>query len=360
MSASIEASRGVDKYSEIANEIRRRIAEGQFSPGSQLPQRTELEKSFQVSKVTLQRAMNLLIEDGFIDATPRRGSFVAQRPPHLARYAMAFQGTPSNGGRWSRFWMALANEATRREHQNDLTIPIYYGIDGHTDTSDYQKLRVEVEEHRVAGVIFVADYPRLPDLSLAQHTGVPSVTIQSAANDGVPCVTIDEKSLIFQALDELQARGCRRIAFLCAPEYAERRGEFLEAQVAARGMETRPQWMQSVAINEPFSARNCMRLLMSLPLAERPDGLVITDDNLVESASIGLLASQISIPAELKIVAHANFPWKTSCVVEARRIGYDIRSILGACLSSIDAQRQNLAAEPIIEVPAQFEEELAP
>ena len=360
METSIEASRGVDKYSEIANEIRRRIAVGQISPGSQLPQRAEMEKSFRVSKVTLQRAMNLLIEDGFIDATPRRGSFVASRPPHLARYAMAFQGTPTHGGHWSRFWMALVNEAARCERQQDLTIPVYYGIDGHTDTSDYQKLRIEVEEHRVAGVIFVADYPRLPDLSLVQHKNVPGVTIQSAANDGVPCVTIDENSFAFQALDELQKSGCCRVAFLSAPEYAERRGEFLQDQIRARGLETRPEWIQSVSLEAPISARNCMRLLMSLPAAERPDGLVITDDNLVEPASIGLLASQITIPSQLKVVAHANFPWKTSCVVEARRLGYDVRPILSACLRSIDAQRQGRSAAEVIEVPAQFEEELVP
>ncbi|WP_123580867.1 GntR family transcriptional regulator [Abditibacterium utsteinense] len=359
MNSLISSSRGVDKYTSIATEIRRRIANGQLMPGSQLPQRTELEESFQVSKVTLQRAMNLLIEDGFIDATRRKGSFVVARPPHLSRYALVFQGAPGGTQSWSRFWMALSNEAAWRERQDEVSIPIFYGIDGHIDTNDYQKLAMEVEEHRVAGVIYVAAYPRRPDLSLLKRTGVPGVTVQSSPNEGVPCVTIDEESFVFKALNYLRERGRRRVAFVCPPEYAERQGEFLQQQVAAFGMETRPYWIQGVGLDMPSAARNCVHLLMNPSQNERPDALVITDDNLTEAATIGLLAAGINVPGEVEVVGHANFPWKTPCVVEARRLGYDVRPLLGACLQSIDAQRSGHPAPQLIKMPAQFEDELA-
>lgn len=352
------SSRGADKYTAIANEIRRRIATGQLSPGSQLPQRAELEESFHVSKVTLQRAMNLLIEDGFIDAAPRRGSFVVARPPHLSRYALVFQGAPKGPQLWSRFWMALTNEAAWRERQDDVTIPVYYGIDGHTDTNDYQKLAIEVEEHRVAGVIYVAAYPRTPDLSLLHRTGVPGVTVQSAPQDNVPCVTIDEESLVFKALDYFQKNGRRRVGFICPPEYAERQGEFLQQQVALRGLETRPYWIQGVGLEMPSAARNCVHLLMNPSQSERPDALLITDDNLTEAATIGLLAAGVSVPGEVEVVAHANFPWKTPCVVEAQRLGYDVRPLLEACLRSIDEQRSGQPVLQLIRMPAQFEEDL--
>lgn len=359
VSSLTSSSRGVDKYTFIASEIRRRIANGQLSPGSQLPQRTELEESFQVSKVTLQRAMNLLIEDGFIDATRRKGSFVVARPPHLSRYALVFQGTPGGTQTWSRFWMALANEAAWRERQDEVTIPVFYGIDGHTDTNDYQKLAIEVEEHRVAGVIYVAAYPRRPDLSLLQRTGVPGVTVQSSPHEGVPCVTIDEESFVLKALDHLKKQGRRRVAFVCPPEYAERQGEFLQGQAAAFGLETRPYWVQGIGLEMPSAARNCVHLLMNAAQTERPDALVITDDNLTEAATIGLLAAGVGVPGDLDVIGHANFPWKTPCVVETRRLGYDVRPLLGACLQSIDAQRSGNPAPQLIKMPAQFEDELA-
>jgi hypothetical protein len=356
------ASRGGDKYTSVASEIRRRIATGEFLPGSQLPHRTELEEVFQVSKVTLQRVMNMLIEDGFIDATRNKGSFVVERPPHLSRYALAFQGTPKGSSmdshHWARFWMALVNEATCREREAAVSIPVFYGIDGHTDTSDYRKLALEVVEHRVAGVIFVAAHPRLPDLSLLRQTGVPGVTVQCPPQEGVPCVWIDYESFVIRALEHLRDRGRRRVAFICPPDFSEHRREFLQEQATIYGLETRPYWIQGVALETPAVARNCVHLLMAQSQPERPDALIITDDNLTEAATTGLLAAGIKVPSEMDVVGHANFPWKTPCVVETRRLGYDVRSLLGACLRSIDEQRSGKTATQLINMTAQFENEL--
>lgn len=356
-------SRGADKYTSVASEIRRRIAIGEFSPGSQLPHRAELEEVFQVSKVTLQRVMNMLIEDGFIDATRSKGSFVVERPPHLSRYALAFQGTPKGGAtdtnHWTRFWMALVNEATCREREDAVSIPVFYGIDGHTDTSDYRSLAANVMEHRVAGVIFVAAHPRLPDLSLLRETGVPGVTVQCPPQEGVPSVVIDYESFVTRALQHLSKRGRRRVAFICPPDFSENRREFMEEQAVAHGLEIRPYWIQGVGLEAPSMARHCVHLLMAQSQPERPDALIITDDNLTEAATTGLLAAGIKVPTEIEVVAHANFPWKTPCVVPARRLGYDVRPLLKACLESIDVQRSNQNAPQIINMTAQFEDELS-
>jgi DNA-binding transcriptional regulator YhcF (GntR family) len=362
MSNVTTSFRGSDKYTSVASEIRRKIATGEFSPGSQLPHRTELEEVFQVSKVTLQRVMNTLIADGFIDATRNKGSFVVERPPHLSRYALAFQGTPqesSTGNQhWARFWMALVNEAARRECQNNLSLPVFYGIDGHTDTNHYQKFVLEVEEHRVAGVIFVAAHPRLPDLSLLRRTGVPVVTIQCPPQEGIPCVVIDYESFVIRALQHLHQRGRRRVAFICTSDFSEYMGKFMQQQVTAHGMETRPYWIQGIEAETPTAARNCVHLLMAPVQPERPDALIITDDNLTEAATTGLLAAGIKVPRDIDVVGHANFPWKTPCVVETRRLGYDVRPLLGACLESIDVQRRGQYAPQIINMTAQFEDEL--
>ena len=351
------ASRGTDKYSSIANELRRRITTGELSPGAQLPHRTELEGMFQVSKVTLQRVMNLLIEDGFIEATRSKGSFVVERPPHLSRYALAFQGTPGGTQLWTRFWMALTNEAAWRERQHKLTIPVFYGIDGHTATDDAQKLATEIEEHRLAGVIYVPD-PRCPDLSLLKQMAVPGVAVQSSSNREVTCVTIDYHSFLIKALGWLRERGRSRVAFVCPADFAENMGDWMQQQVAAHGLTTHPYWIQGIGLESPFAARNCAHLLMAAQ-ADRPDALIITDDNLTEAATSGLVAAGVNVPTDLEVVGHANFPWKTPCLVETRRLGYDVRPILGACLRSIDEQRAGQTAPQLIEMPAQFESELA-
>jgi DNA-binding LacI/PurR family transcriptional regulator len=357
---TISASRGADKYTFIANEMRRRIASGEFLPGSQLPHRAALEETFQVSKVTLQRVMNLLIEDGFIDATRRKGSFVAVNPPHLSRYALVFQGTPYGEQLWTRFWMSLVNEASWRERQDHSSIPIFYGVDDCIESDESRKLAMEVAEHRVAGIIYVAN-PRRHTISplLSQLSGVPRVVVQSTAREGMPCITVDYNSFIRRALEFLHARGRRRVAFICPPDFAEEMGGFMQEQAAACGMETRPYWIQGVGLEAPFAARNCVHLLMmNAASGERPDALVITDDNLTEAATSGLVAANVKVTGELEVVGHANFPWKTPCAVETRRLGYDVRPLLKACLQSIDSQRSGAHVAQLVEMPAQFEDEL--
>ena len=106
----------------------------------------------------------------------------------------------------------------------------------------------------------------------------------------------------------------------------------------------------------PESARNAMHLLMHADQKERPDGLIITDDNLVEAATAGLLDAGVSVPQDLTVVAHCNFPWPTPSHVPARRLGYDVRQILSACLSDIDRQR-NGGKPKSISIPAVWEED---
>ena len=352
------AERGADKYSSIANEFRRRIAAGELSPGAQLPHRTELEESFQVSKVTMQRVMNLLIEDGFIEATRRKGSFVADRPPHLSRYALAFQGTPGGSGLWTRFWMAMVNEASGRERQNGISIPLFYGVDGYAATPDAQRLALEIEQHRLAGVIYLPN-PREPDLTLLENIDVPGVAVQSGFDGSFSCVTVDYQSFVVRALEWLRARGRHRVAFVCPADFAESQGTWMQQQAVAHGFATRPYWTLGIGVESPGSARNCLHLLMNPAQTERPDALIITDDNLTEAATAGLLAAGVNVPAEMEIVGHANFPWKTPCLTETRRLGFDVRPILGACLHSIDEQRNGQTQPQLIEMPAQFEDELA-
>ena len=94
--------------------------------------------------------------------------------------------------------------------------------------------------------------------------------------------------------------------------------------------------------------------------SERPDALIITDDNLVEYAAAGVIAAGMRVPEELEVVAHCNFPWPTPSVVPVKRLGYEVTRILQACLDSIDLQRSGQKALPVTQIPAVFEEEVSP
>jgi GntR family transcriptional regulator len=64
------------KYEEIAESLRVRMANGEFPPGAMLPSGRDLAEQWQVSRATVVKAMDVLRNDGVVEA--RQGSgFVA-------------------------------------------------------------------------------------------------------------------------------------------------------------------------------------------------------------------------------------------------------------------------------------------
>ena len=68
------------RYQQIADDLRSRVADGTYGPGRLLPSEAELSAEFDVSRVTVRRALELLRESGLVDARQGFGWFVATNP----------------------------------------------------------------------------------------------------------------------------------------------------------------------------------------------------------------------------------------------------------------------------------------
>lgn len=64
----------------VRSELRRAIVEGEFPPGSKLPNEDALCGRFSVSRITLREAVRGLIEDGYVTRRQGAGTFVTQGP----------------------------------------------------------------------------------------------------------------------------------------------------------------------------------------------------------------------------------------------------------------------------------------
>ena len=64
------------KYEKIADEIRQAIRKGQYSSGDQLPMEKDMCKQYQVSRVTIKRAMDALVQQGLVIKRRGSGTFV--------------------------------------------------------------------------------------------------------------------------------------------------------------------------------------------------------------------------------------------------------------------------------------------
>ncbi|MEV0288912.1 winged helix-turn-helix domain-containing protein [Kribbella sp. NPDC050820] len=70
------------RYREIAEDLRRRIGTGEFSPGQQLPSIPKLQAHYDVPGLnTIRQAQQLLVDDGLVETRQGVGAFVLRTDP---------------------------------------------------------------------------------------------------------------------------------------------------------------------------------------------------------------------------------------------------------------------------------------
>ena len=171
---------------------------------------------------------------------------------------------------------------------------------------------------------------------------IPRVAIMSGINPLAPEISAiypDHLMFMEKAVGHLALGDRRRIAHLSISNAVLLSEGFIGA-VARHGMVTRPYWQLMVNSLEPSPARNIAHCLMRLPVEDRPDGLVISDDNLVEETVAGLIDAGIRVPDELTVVAHANFPRCPASPLSVFWLGFDLREVLDRCMAIIRQERQ--------------------
>lgn len=68
------------RYLAIADELRERVARGEFAAGRLLPSESELSAAYDASRVTVRKALEALREEGLVDARQGFGWFVSADP----------------------------------------------------------------------------------------------------------------------------------------------------------------------------------------------------------------------------------------------------------------------------------------
>lgn len=334
------------KQQKIMEMLRSEIMEGRWSPGEQLPTRCKLEKRFGVSSITVQRALDRLSQQGFVFAEGRRGTFVSENPPHLSNYGLVFPWHAGDGHSWPRFWTAMEGQAGKFSSiRPDKRITSYYdALEASELSKRYHRLERAVRSHSLAGLIFCFTPTALRGSVLLSDPDLPRVGLLrgGAAVEGVLPIHLPEETFLDKALDHLADLGRQRVAMLTVPTVCASREatEHFRESAARRGMDTRPSWIQALSPSHPKWAHNYVQLLMDRKGTDRPDALIIANDNLVEHASAGLVAAGVRVPDELAVVAHCNFPWPTPSVLPVKRLGYDASELLDTCVTCLDAIRK--------------------
>lgn len=343
------------KSERVTDQLREYIVAG-MKPEARLASYQELETTFGVSRAVIREAVNQLKREGFIYSIDRKGLYVSGRPPYLSRFAMVFATNPSAPD-WPRFFTALQQEATGvARERGDISFTSYYDVAAGPGTDSYDRLFEDVQYHRLAGMLLLPPCHELGHTEPFGSLAMPRLYICGDTLSGnVPSVTTDQKHMSGKMAQWLRERGRKRVAVVGLSES----GQQTRTRLLEYGIPFRPHWLQTIGRDNFADVRNVVTLLMDYPAEQRPDGLVIYDDNLTEHAVGGLLQAGVQIGRDVDVIAHCNWPWPVASPVPIKRVGFHARDVVSLSVRAIEKMRKGepLAQEQI-KVPALFEEEI--
>jgi GntR family transcriptional regulator len=82
---------GRPAYQELADDLRRRIASGEYPVGSAVPSTAKLAKAYGVSSTVVRAAVNQLRVAGLVVGRPGKGVFVCSTPEAAGRQAASVE-----------------------------------------------------------------------------------------------------------------------------------------------------------------------------------------------------------------------------------------------------------------------------
>ncbi len=341
------------KQNHIAAALKHDMMQGRVTPGERLPAFSVLERRFDVSRLTLQLAIQRLQREGFVRTVPRQGTFVSERLPYTHCFAVVLPPLemPSN-----RFWMNLSAAAEELQSHLDCKIEFFRDVLPKDDDPAFKGLQESVRQHMFAGLVFPEPMSGFEATSLVCERQIPIVSLGKDQPEGVMRVLFDAECFVQRACEAFKQRGRERVAVISRPTHTLM-NRFVEL-IQQNGLSIEPYCALSVSRHNPDSAANITTLLLNLPDCKRPDAIIITDDNLVEHALSGVLRSGLNVGKDLDVVAHCNWPWSVHSSVPVLRLGFDVSEVLESSIRMILASRSGKLKHTTTRISPKFESEI--
>ena len=336
----------------IADALRWEIANGALPPNTKLPIRQDMCREYNAALSTMQRAIDTLVAEGFIVCTPGKGTFVHSQPPSKADVALVFGSAISARSLFCEAIRSVSG-AISQSHSYRLRT---FDVHGDQRERSIETLVALAASHRLAGIIVVSPSSDILDALPKPTTGsVPMVLIGREGRNypHFPRIEVDQSSFASSAISYLQRNGRRRIAHILADGIFAYLDDTAE-KLRELNCENTPYWVQFVGEGRRWrGAEHIAHLLMRLPPAERPNGLIIHDDNLIQWATVGLRASGVLIPKDIEVVVHTNFPCPAISAVPVTKFGFDAHAVLEAAMAHLGAPLD--PTRPATVIPAQWQ-----
>ncbi len=313
MDVATGKSVGDTVYEALAERLRRAIQMGEYAPGSLIGSEYGLAREESISRMTVRRASELLVNEGLVERRPGKGLYVrADCSPGGSSRPMQIQVVFGNLFWESSLQISRGVQAIAKTH--GLQVQLY---DAHGDVDlDLEMVR-QLPGSPAKGAIILSLHNAAMNECVYQlkAEGFPFVLVDQRLHDiDVPSVLADNWSGGHQAGRELLQLGHRRIGFigdLVAATVRDRlsglRDAVNDAGVAfdrslvvdiAHGLDRLGDW--SAVVEE------ATRELMNRP--SPPTAIFFSCDGVARPACRALRKLGLSIPSDVSVIGFDDDP----------------------------------------------------
>lgn len=84
MTQGLDEGSSIPLYAQLRELLKGQIREGAFVPGERIPSEDKLNGMYGVSRITVRRALQELVEEGYLVKCPGKGTYVSERIPGMS------------------------------------------------------------------------------------------------------------------------------------------------------------------------------------------------------------------------------------------------------------------------------------
>lgn len=213
-------------YTKIYSDLKEKIENGQIPVRGKLPSDEELKQEYQVSVITIKRAMQMLTDEKLVRRIPGKGTFVIEKEQQMVQEHVEYTEMKSPLRKEGNLIGVILEHA-----MPSFGIDLMYELDNAAEKMGYRMIlrfshgnrEREIEEIEflmslgVKGLIILPCHGFYYNVALLKLVieGVPVVVLDKKMEGiQVPSIRTDNTDAVFRLVDYLKTQGKNRIGML--------------------------------------------------------------------------------------------------------------------------------------------------